>query len=50
MIEMRLCKCGCGKSKLGNAQLKFFSNACRQRNHRKNELDKKLTTKGECDA
>jgi len=41
-IEMRLCKCGCGKSKLGTERLKFYSDACKQRYFRANKLLKQV--------
>lgn len=36
-IEMRLCECGCGKSKPGTARLQYFSKACKTRVWRRNK-------------
>ena len=40
-IELRLCLCGCGKSKLGTEKLKYYSEACKQREFRKRKQVKK---------
>jgi len=41
-IELKLCKCGCGKSKLGTKRLEFYSNTCRQRYFRMKSIKKEV--------